>query len=637
MKQKIPGKRLLPGGMSILLICSTFISSCSGRLSADILVAGGSASGVAAGIQAARMGAATVIVEEHEWLGGMLTSAGVSAADGNYNLPGGIWGEFREALAAHYGGDSLLRTGWVSNILFEPSVGNGIFSAMAAAEPHLEVVLDAVVTKAERRGKKWKVTVRKGDELIRYSARILIDATELGDIAAMCGVRYDLGMDSGLETGEEIAPEKANDIVQDLTYVAILKDYGTAVPLERPEGYDSTLFACACINPLCAGTDREDPAWSCDKMLSYGRLPGNKYMINWPVSGNDYYVNLIEMDAEARDEALIPAKQKTLWFVYFINHDLGFNTLALADDEFPTPDRLPFIPYYRESRRIRGKVRFTLDHITDPYGQADKLYRTAVAVGDYPVDHHHSAYTGDESLPDLSFRQVPSFGLPLGTLIPEDTEGLIVAEKSISVTNLVNGATRLQPVVLQTGQAAGALGALAVSKGVEISGVQVREVQNALLEAGGYLLPYLDVPVNHPWFKSLQRVGATGIMKSVGKSQGWSNQTWFRAFEPAFASDLTGIKEFFPEAKDLPVDTILTVGATVDLIRTAASGNGIEINDVILSDVLGMIFSGAAPDPDRRILRGEAAMLIDMTLDPFNRFQVDLKGSFREPLLRGSR
>ncbi|MDZ7633980.1 MAG: hypothetical protein U5L72_05885 [Bacteroidales bacterium] len=55
---------------------------------------------------------------------------------------------------------------------------------------------------------------------------ILIDATELGDISRMCGAKYDLGMDSRYDTGEDIAPEKANTIIQDLTYVAVLKDYG---------------------------------------------------------------------------------------------------------------------------------------------------------------------------------------------------------------------------------------------------------------------------------------------------------------------------------------------------------------------------------------------------------------------------
>lgn len=60
------------------------------RLTVDVLVIGGSVSGISSGIQAARMGVNTLVVEESEWLGGMLTAAGVSAVDGNYQLPAGI-------------------------------------------------------------------------------------------------------------------------------------------------------------------------------------------------------------------------------------------------------------------------------------------------------------------------------------------------------------------------------------------------------------------------------------------------------------------------------------------------------------------------------------------------------------------
>ena len=42
----------------------------------DVLIIGGGASGVSAGIQASRLGAKTLIVEETDWLGGMLTAAG---------------------------------------------------------------------------------------------------------------------------------------------------------------------------------------------------------------------------------------------------------------------------------------------------------------------------------------------------------------------------------------------------------------------------------------------------------------------------------------------------------------------------------------------------------------------------------
>ena len=75
---------------------------------------------------------------------------------------------------------------------------------------------------------------------------------------------------------------------------------------------------------------------------------------------------------------------------------------------------------------------------------------------------------------------------------------MIVAEKSISVSNIINGTTRLQPMVMQIGQAAGALAALAVKENKSISEVSVREVQNAILDAKGYLLPYLDVAIDHP-------------------------------------------------------------------------------------------------------------------------------------------
>ena len=73
------------------------------QLKTDVLVIGGGASGVMAGIQAARLGIKVTIIEEGTWLGGMLTSAGVSAIDGNHHLPSGLWAEFKNALVKHYG------------------------------------------------------------------------------------------------------------------------------------------------------------------------------------------------------------------------------------------------------------------------------------------------------------------------------------------------------------------------------------------------------------------------------------------------------------------------------------------------------------------------------------------------------
>ena len=97
----------------------------------DVVVAGGGTGGTAAAIEAARDGAHTLVVEPTPWLGGMLTAAGVSAIDGNYRLRGGLFGEFTDSLAARYGGYEALKSGWVSNILFNPAVGAEILRNMA--------------------------------------------------------------------------------------------------------------------------------------------------------------------------------------------------------------------------------------------------------------------------------------------------------------------------------------------------------------------------------------------------------------------------------------------------------------------------------------------------------------------------
>lgn len=613
---------------------SLFCTQCQNPTTdTDILIIGGGASGVSAGVQAARMGASVIIVEETSWVGGMLTSAGVSAIDGNNDLPAGMWGEFNDSLVNHYGSAEALQTGWVSYVQFEPSVGNKIFKNIISKEKNLQLLLNTDLISLRHNNKgNWIAQLKDcNGEKHTISASIIIDATELGDIAKMTGVKYDIGMESRDITKEDIAPEQANGIIQDLTYVAVLKDYEKDVTIEKPEGYDPSMFACSCVNELCTNPSEPDRMWSSDMMITYGKLPGNKYMINWPIEGNDYYLNIIEMSPDEREVALKDAKNFTLCFLYFLQTELGFNTLGLADDEFPTADKLPFIPYHRESRRIHGEVRFTLNHITEPYSQEDALYRTSIAVGDYPVDHHHARYTGSEELPRLYFHPVPSFGLPLGTLIPQGVDNLIVAEKSISVSNIVNGTTRLQPVVLQIGTAAGTLAAIASKENITPAQVNVRDVQKAILDAGGYLMPYLDVAKSDNRFKAYQRIGATGILKGEGRNVGWANQTWLRADTLLLSTELDGLKEMFPEMTyRLPSSTVaLTYKDAIDLIENIATTHDIKTGD-IKNSVMDILkeYNLTEYNNSQNITRGEFAILIDEILNPFEYRDITLKGKF---------
>lgn len=515
-----------------------------------VLIIGGGASGTMAGIQCARMGVQTLIIEETSWLGGMLTSAGVSAIDGNHQLPGGLWGEFRNELYKYYGGAGALQTGWVSNTLFEPSVANRILKEMSAREKPLSILYNTRWKSVLRRGGRWVVTIEKEGKIQTIEATILIDATELGDVLAKAGASYHIGMDSKFDTGESYAPDSANHIIQDLTYVVTLKDYGKGADktIPRPAGYDSSVFACSCTHADPSLTDK--PEDNCYKMLQYGRLPNNKYMINWPACGNDFYLNVIEKSPEERKALLEEAKLHSLRFVYYMQTKLGYRNLGIADDEYPTTDRLPMIPYYRESRRVKGLVTFSYEDMLNPYARSLPLYRTGIAVGDYPIDHHHAK---NPAAPLIEFVKikVPSYNVPMGSLIPEGVDGLIVAEKSISVTNIVNGATRLQPVVLQLGQAAGIMAALCIQQQKLPAALAVRDVQQKLLDAHGYLMPYIDVKPDDPGFSSIQHIGACGILKGAGVPFKWANQTWFYPNLPMSRYDLVnGLRSWSPKLEN---------------------------------------------------------------------------------------
>ena len=129
------------------------------------------------------------------------------------------------------------------------------------------------------------------------------------------------------------------------------------------------------------GENMNRTLWPKDSLLSYGRLPNGKVMINWPINGNDYYVNSIEQSEEERQRSFEKAKLKSLQFLYYLQTELGFNTYGLADDEFPTDDGFPLIPYHRESRRIHGITTLTVNHLAQPYEQQQALYRTGSCCG----------------------------------------------------------------------------------------------------------------------------------------------------------------------------------------------------------------------------------------------------------------
>ncbi|MEQ1828668.1 MAG: FAD-dependent oxidoreductase [Pirellula sp.] len=175
----------------------------------DVVVYGGTAAGVSAAVQSARMGKKTVLVEPGNHIGGM-TSGGLGATD--FKVPdsvGGISREFYRLVKAYYAEPSAWkferpeeykshRHDPNADVMFhfEPSVAEKILVSMlksAGVKVLLQQRLDlkSGVIKSESRIRQIRMETG-----LSLAAPMFIDATYEGDLMAKAGVSYHVGRES---------------------------------------------------------------------------------------------------------------------------------------------------------------------------------------------------------------------------------------------------------------------------------------------------------------------------------------------------------------------------------------------------------------------------------------------------------
>ena len=357
-------------------------------------------------------------------------------------------------------------------------------------------------------------------------ATITIDATELGDLLALAEISHLWGWELQSEFNEPSAPISHNELtdkyaVQAPTWVFLLQDYGdnliqnksVSLAFQLPQSFSSF--------------DNTWDNYGAENFLNYGRLTNNLYMINWPIAGNDYGIGLNRLleSAAATDKFLTEAYIHSYNYAEYLQVELGSN-YGLAHDIFPHQENsilnnsefkinpaFALHPYYRESRRVQGKTTIT-EHDILPVTNGsvaalpvnEKGQVNAIAIGNYPNDHHYPGF--DFPLQAKSIKwggrwTGTPFTIPYDALVPESTDGLLVCEKNISVSHIANGSTRLQPVVMNIGQAAGMAAKLCIEYSCQPRELEVRTIQEALLQdklAPSAVIPLFNlVPTDPQW------------------------------------------------------------------------------------------------------------------------------------------
>ena len=559
-----------------------FTSSAASRRSQpkssyDIIIAGAGTGGITAAIQAARMGASVLVVEPSSWIGGQATAAGVSTMDDMSRQKSGIYEEFINRIKSYYDqrGKSMGTCYWDSRTLaFEPHIGQEAFISMineARRRGTLEFLMNSeIISVSKTKGAVSSVTAKTPSGNRNYACKILIDATEYGDMLPLTKTPYR----AGNSISKFINPDA---MIQDITWTAVIKKYPGGVPgYLKPEeplpGYDLARrnyesFVSAdgnnfrnvypvqlpvnfithnayrglpdSSNPYNYDADKDNRPFITKTCLNWGNdYPGNYGWINGrrglPVS----YLEDRNLRLQVEREALI----KTLHFIYYIQNELG-EPWSVADDEYANrilPEaartlprewqelvrRMPVIPYVRESRRIIGSHTLTshelaYNSLSYRDGHTSREFSDAIAIGGYILDLHgantdaDTEYDLDETIRHQEMnRPRGPFQVPMRVLIPNETDGLIAAEKNISASRLAVGTLRLQPITMMTGQAAGALAAICVRENKQPREIHPMLVQWELLKSGVSLslCKYSDVPPEHSVNKTVQISNMYGLM-----------------------------------------------------------------------------------------------------------------------------
>lgn len=554
----------------------------------DVIVAGAGTGGWAAAIQASRLGARVLLLEETDWIGGQMSAAAVTTMDeaGLWKKfpvrERGLYREFHESMVNYY--YTLDKDPYVTYYAYPDQLEGGyepkatraqLYGFIKYAREHgglLDLSVRSRVVAVQKRGETVtgiSLEVAGDGTSIRrdVACKILIDATEYGDVIPLTGARYRVG--NG--TSDRIDPAA---LVQDHTWTAVVREYPEGVPehlrIEAPPpGYEELagrryrkFQRTGALIWGGVGKEVKGPrdwrvyfAWrgmvDAESPLTGARSARRHTQCGFN-GGNDYPVTAATIEDPAR--RLLDEREgiyRTLGALYYFQQVLGLNWSLAEDEGYATPynrwkmkalnlradlealaTHLPQQPYVRECRRIIGLHTLVAGDLTR-FEEA-KHFPTSVAMGDYfmDLDHGETAHAVEAGL-DIGEppRGSGPFQVPFEVFIPEKIDGFIPAEKNISQSRLANGATRLQPITMLTGQAAGTIAALAVRHQVQPRQLPPILVQAALLEAGSTLVQrwYADVEWGTPLWQATQLLSLHHVLDAAGpfdKNEGPIGGTW---------------------------------------------------------------------------------------------------------------
>lgn len=499
----------------------------------DVVVYGGTASGVMTAVSAARQGASVVLLEPGKHLGGMVTG-GLSATDAGRNeLVGGMARELYVRLGKEY----RQRITWYP----EPHVAERVINKMID-ETSATVLLNTRLREKggveKENGRIRSITTEDGST---FRGKVFVDCSYEGDLMAKSGVSYTWGREGVDDFGESLAgvrertpkhqfnvnvparredgtllpgiqgedpgvPGSADRKVQAYNYrLCMTTNTANMAPFPKPPGYDPARYEL--LARLIRETEKQTGKTpNVGNLMHPFRITGGKTDTNNNGAFSTDYIggnwDYPDADYATREKIRQDHYNYVAGFLYFLANDPSvpeslraeMNTWGLAKDEFTDNNNWPHQLYVREARRMRGEYV-----MAQPDIQTSRTKEDTIGMGSYNSDSHNvqrfvnaegfAENEGDMQVP------VKPYEIPYRVLLPKKSEVTnLLVPVCLSATHVAYSTLRMEPVYMIMGQAAGAAAAAAARNDTAVHDVDIAGLQKVLREGGAVLTLEEQIP-----------------------------------------------------------------------------------------------------------------------------------------------
>ena len=422
------------------------------RHEVDVFVAGGGPAGVAAAVAAARQGARVFLAERHTCLGGMGTAGMLPLfmpfTDGIHMLAGGIGADIQRRLKEAGG------TGPGSDVTIRAEVLKRVYDELLV-EANVQFLFHTNLVAVEADAGHVSAAVLAGKSgLFAVQARVYLDCTGDGDLAAWAGAPFE----KGDEQGNMMAG----------TLCSLWADIDWSAVNQGGRASDESRLEDAFRDHVFTHDDRHLPG-----MFRVGQHTGG---------GNlGHTFGLDSTDEQSLTQALVGARKSLVEYErYYKQYLKGFEQMELV----ATAAQLGA----RESRRILGDYVLNLEDFKSRADFPDEIGRYNYAVDIHAAKPDLASYQRyAEDFQNLRYGQGESYGIPYRCLVPQKLSNVLVAGRCVSTDRYLQSSLRVMPGCFITGQAIGVAAAICARQDCDPRSVAAADLQRRLKDMGAYL------------------------------------------------------------------------------------------------------------------------------------------------------